>query len=62
MDDELKKLLKNPTLGIIERNAAERFKRAGFKLGADWGLPTPRPRDENDVAEQPLSFTRRARG
>jgi hypothetical protein len=53
MDDELKKLLKNPALGIIERNAAERLKRAGFRLGADWGLPTPKehPRDE-DVSDQ----------
>lgn len=42
MTDDIKKLLKNPALRLAEEIAAERLKRAGVKLGPDWGLPTPK--------------------
>jgi hypothetical protein len=42
MNDEIRELLKNPALRLLEARAAQQLKRAGIKLGDDWGIPTPR--------------------
>lgn len=46
MTDEIKKLLENPALKLCEAIAAERLKRAGVKLGDDWGLRPVNPHTE----------------
>jgi hypothetical protein len=38
MTDQIKERLKNPALRLAEEIAAARLKRAGVKLGDDWGL------------------------
>jgi hypothetical protein len=57
MNDKLKKLLRNPALGILERNAAERLKRSGIRLGEDSGLPTPQehPQEKDASGRVPSS-------
>ena len=46
MTDDIKELLKNPALKLAEEIAAARLERAKVKLGADWGLPTPKSNPE----------------
>jgi hypothetical protein len=46
MTDDIKELLKNPALRLAEEIAAARLKRAGVKLGEDWGLPTPKSKPD----------------
>jgi hypothetical protein len=46
MTDEIRELLKNRALRLTEAIAAARLKRAGIRLGEDWGLPTPRANPE----------------
>jgi hypothetical protein len=42
MTDDIRKLLENPALSLLEAIAAARLKRAGVTLSEDWGLPAPR--------------------
>jgi hypothetical protein len=46
MSDQFKERLKNPALRLAEEIAEARLKRAGVKLGDDWGL-----RSEKSAAE-----------
>ena len=46
MTDQIKERLKNPALKLAEEIAAARLKRAGVKLGDDWGLRPAKPQDE----------------
>jgi hypothetical protein len=46
MTDKIKERLKNPALKLAEEIAAARLKRAGVKLGDDWGLRPTKPQAE----------------
>jgi hypothetical protein len=46
MTDQIKERLKNPALKLAEEIAAARLKRAGVKLGDDWGLRPAKPSTE----------------
>lgn len=48
MTDQIKERLKNPALKLAEEIAAARLKRAGVKLGEDWGLRPERPQAEEE--------------
>jgi hypothetical protein len=53
MTDEIKERLKNPALKLAEEIAAARLKRAGVKLGDDWGLRPQKPNSEGEEAFSP---------
>jgi hypothetical protein len=47
MTKQIQELLKNPALKLAEEIAEARLKRAGVKLGDDWGLRPAKPEAEN---------------
>jgi hypothetical protein len=49
MNEELRKLLENPALGVVRRNVDERFRRSGLRLKGELGPPADRkqPQDDN---------------
>ena len=54
MTDDIKKLLENPALNLLEAIAAAQLEQAGVKLGDDWGLPTPRSNPEERYSPELL--------
>jgi hypothetical protein len=47
MTDQSQEYLKNPVLRLAEEIAEARLKRAGVKLGDDWGLQPAKPATEH---------------
>jgi len=52
MTDHLKERLKNPALELAEEIAEARLKRAGVKLGDDWGLRPAKPASEGTFSPE----------
>jgi hypothetical protein len=47
MTEQIKERLKNPALKLAEEIAEARLRRAGVKLGDDWGLRPTKPETED---------------